>query len=114
MFNKTSYKGYKMQIAYKREEMVGVTELSRGLNSFVDKVKNHTIEKLAIMKNNKPEVIMISTAEYERIKELSDIIEYHSIADIVEERMPDGKIGKTISLDEYHTKRMTRRHKNVR
>ena len=101
-----------MQVAYKREEMAGITELSRSLNSFVDKVKNHTIEKLAIMKNNKPEVVMISTAEYERIKELSDIIEYQSIADIVDERLPDGKIGKTISLDELK-QRLRKRGRDV-
>jgi len=90
-----------MQIAYTRDEMVGITELSRSLNSFVDKVKTHTIEKLAIMKNNKPEAIIVPTLEYERMKALSDKVEYHAIANIINERIPDGEIGKTISLDEF-------------
>jgi prevent-host-death family protein len=90
-----------MQIAYARDEMVGITELSRSLNSFVDKVKTHTIEKLAIMKNNRPEAVIVSTLEYERMKALSDIIEYHAIADIIDERMPNGEISKTISLEEF-------------
>jgi len=97
-----------MQIAYTRDEMVGITELSRSLNSFVDKVKNHTIDKIAIMKNNKPEVVMIPTHEYERMKTITDRIEFHAIADIIDDRMPNGKIEETISLEDYHTKRMSR------
>ncbi len=98
-------------IAYTRDEMVGITELSRSLNGFVDKVKNLTVEKLAIMKNNKPEAVIISTNEYERIKAIADAVEYFAIADIIEERMPDGKVGKTISLEDYHTKRISRKEK---
>ena len=93
-------KGYSMQVAYTRDEMIGITELSRSLNSFVDKVKSHTIDKIAIMKNNKPEVIMIPTYEYERMKMIADSVEYHAIADIVDERIPNGIIGETISHDE--------------
>ena len=89
-----------MKIAYTRDEMVGITELSRSLNSFVDKVKSHTVEKLAIMKNNKPEAIIVPTLEYEKMKALSDMVEYHTIADIIDERMPNGIIGDTISLEE--------------
>lgn len=101
-----------MQIAYTRDEMVGITELSRSLNSFVDKVKNHTIEKLAIMKNNKPEVVIIPTLEYERMKALSDLVEYHAIADIIDERMPNGEIGETISHEEL-IEELRKRGRNV-
>lgn len=90
-----------MQVAYTQEEMVGITELSRGLNSFVEKVKNRTIEKLAIMKNNKPEVIVIPTDEYERMKQALDYQEHLEITQIVEERLaPDTKF---ISEDELLT-----------
>lgn len=90
-----------MQVAYTQEEMVGITELSRGLNSFVEKVKNRTIEKLAIMKNNKPEVIVIPTDEYERMKQALDYQEHLKITQIVEERLaPDAKF---ISEDELLT-----------
>ncbi len=45
------------------------------------------------------------------LAELSDMIEYHAIADIVDERMPDGKIGKTIPLSEL--KRRLKKEKDV-
>ena len=90
-----------MQIAYTRDEMVGITELSRSLNSFVDKVKTHTVEKLAIMKNNKPEAVIVPTLEYERMKALYDMVEHHEIADIIDQRIHNGKIGETISHEEF-------------
>jgi len=91
-----------MQVAYTQEEMVGITELSRGLNSFVEKVKNKTIEKLAIMKNNKPEAIVVPTDEYERMKQALDYQEHLEISQIVEERLtPDAKF---ISEDELITR----------
>lgn len=98
-----------MEIAYKRNEMVGITEFSRSINGFIDKVKNQTVDKLAIMKNNKPAAVIIPAEEYEQMKEICNMVEYFTIADIVDKRMPNGKIGKTISLDEYHSKRMARR-----
>ncbi len=101
-----------MQVAYTKEEMVGITELSRSLNSFVDKVKNHTMEKIAIMKNNKPEAIILPTSEYERMKRMVDMAEYHAIADIIDERMPNGEIGKTITHEEL-LERMRKRGRNV-
>ena len=101
-----------MQVAYTKEEMVGITELSRSLNSFVDKVKNHTMEKIAIMKNNKPEAIILPTSEYERMKRMADMSEYHAIADIIDERMPNGEIGKTITHEEL-LERMRKRGRNV-
>ncbi len=75
-----------MRVAYTQEEMVGITELSRSLNSFVEKVKSHAIEKLAVMKNNKPEVVVIPTAEYEKMVEAMEYLENLEIEKIVQER----------------------------
>jgi PHD/YefM family antitoxin component YafN of YafNO toxin-antitoxin module len=63
-----------MQVAYTRDEMIDITELSKSLDSVIDKLKNNTIDKIAIIKDNKPEVVIITTCEYERIKTISDKI----------------------------------------
>lgn len=63
-----------MQIKYKKGEIVDINDLSNSLNYFVNKVKNHTIKKVAITNNNKPVAVMISTLEYERIKTISDMV----------------------------------------
>lgn len=76
-------------VSYTQQEMVGVTELSKSLGGFIDKVASNAIEKLAVIKHNKPEVVILSIAEYERMKELQDFLEDMEIAKIIQERVLD-------------------------
>ncbi len=78
-------------VSYTQQEMVGVTELSKSLSGFIDKVASNAIEKLAVIKHNKPEVVILSIAEYERMKELQDYLEDMEIAKIIQERVLDKK-----------------------
>lgn len=78
-------------VSYTKQEMVGITELSKSLSGFIDKVASNTIEKLAVIKHNKPEVVILSIAEYERMKELQDYLEDMEIAKIIQERVLDKK-----------------------
>lgn len=96
-------------VAFTEKEMIGITELGRTLGSVIDSVAKNTVEKIAIFKSNKPQVVIIPFGEYQRMKELTDSIEHHSIADIIDERMPDGKTSEAISMEEYHQRRMERR-----
>lgn len=40
------------------------------MSTIVKSIKNRTIEKIGILKNNRLEVVVISTEEYTRLKEL--------------------------------------------
>ncbi len=93
-------------VTYSEKEMIGITELSRSLNNVVENISNHTIEKMAIFKNNKPKVVMLSFKEYQRMKELSDMQEYHTIADIVDERLPNGEFKGGFNFEKYHNERI--------
>jgi PHD/YefM family antitoxin component YafN of YafNO toxin-antitoxin module len=55
--------------AFTRDEMVSVTDLLKGFKTALHKLSSHEVEKIAIMKNNKPEAVIISVDEYERLKE---------------------------------------------
>lgn len=88
-------------VAYTQQEMVGVTELSKSLSAFIDKVASHTVEKLAVVRHNKPEVVILPIAEYERMKEFSDYLEDLEITQIIKERVLDAsKPIKMISEEE--------------
>lgn len=73
--------------AYTQQEMVGVTELSKSLSSYLEKVITHSVEKLAVIRHNKPEAVILPIAEYERMKALSDYMEDLEIAQIIKERV---------------------------
>lgn len=73
--------------AYTQQEMVGITELSKSLSSYLEKVITHSVEKLAVIRHNKPEAVILPIAEYERMKALSDYMENLEIAQIIKERV---------------------------
>ena len=73
-------------IAYRRDEMVSVTDLLKSLRQTLDKISHRSVEKIAVMKNNRPEAVMLSVEEYERIKELADMAERIGLAELIRER----------------------------
>jgi len=54
--------------AYKRDEMISVTDLLKGFKMTLEKLTSHQLDKVAVMKNNKPEAVIISVDEYERLQ----------------------------------------------
>ena len=45
--------------SYARDEMVSVTDIVKGFRANLEKVTGHAVEKLAIMRNNKPEAVIV-------------------------------------------------------
>lgn len=49
--------------------MVSVTDIVKGFKANLEKVTGHVVEKLAIMRNNKPEAVIVPVDEYEKMFE---------------------------------------------
>ncbi len=98
-----------MQITYAKEEMVGITELGKSLGSYLDKVISSPFNKIAVIRHNKPEAVLVPIDEYERILAMSEAYEDEQIAKIVDERVHNRKEpAKMISheeMKEYFKKR---------
>lgn len=93
-----------MKISYTTEELVPSTEFAKGFGGYISKVIHGNVEKLAVVKNNKPEAVVISIAEYERIKMLANLAEDLSIQQMVHERIDDGK-RELLDYDDYAKQR---------
>jgi len=74
-------------VTYAKDEMVGITELGKSLGNYLDKVTSHTLEKLTIIRRNKPEAVIVPIEEYERMKKSADILEDIEIAKIINKRV---------------------------
>lgn len=78
-------------IAYKRDEIVSASDMSRSfshiLNSIIDKSK----EKLAISKNNKLKAVILDIEEYERLQTAYDLLEEKEIETILSNRNDEEK-----------------------
>lgn len=96
-------------VAYTKDEMVGITELSKSLSGFVGKLKSQTLNKIAIIKNNVPEAVVVPIERYERLEEMEKLFEQIAIADIIEKRVHSGKIDERFDLEEYHQGRIRSR-----
>ena len=93
-------------VKYAENELFSVTDFSKQLSSLVKNIKNNTIEKIGILKNNRLEVVVISTEEYSRLKELEEQIELVEDAQIYESIKKRIKTPKSqyVSLDDMAKK----------
>ena len=65
-------------VAYTRDEIISVTDLARNVSATLNSLTSHEKEKVAIMKNNKIETVMISIYEYEKLKEADEYMKKNS------------------------------------
>jgi PHD/YefM family antitoxin component YafN of YafNO toxin-antitoxin module len=69
-------------VKYAQNELLSITDFTKQIGSVVGSIKEHSIEKIGILKNNKLEAVVISTDEYERLKELEEMFELAEHAQI--------------------------------
>lgn len=81
--------------SYAMEELVSSSNLVKNFSSYVSKVKNHEVEKIWILKNNKLDAVLISSQQYEMFEEM---MEHFEIYTTLQQR--DLNQTKTISLEE--------------
>jgi prevent-host-death family protein len=74
-------------VAYTKEEMVGITELTKSLGKYLDVVTSSALNKLAIVRRNKPEAVIVPIEEYERMRAATDYLEDMGIAEMLKERV---------------------------
>jgi len=73
-------------IAYTRDELVPVSELAKNLNKFLNTVRNSSIKKIAVFRNDRLEAVIMSAGEYERSYEAFELIEHTDIYRTVKAR----------------------------
>ena len=78
------------------------TEIVRNFSSILDSITKHGKEKIAVMRKNKLEAIILSVEEYERIYELQELLEHIQIYKTIEQRK-DTPLNEYIDLDQLLT-----------
>ena len=89
-------------VKYAQNELFSITDFSKQIASVVSSVEKHSLEKVGILKNNKLEVVVISTDEYERLKAYEEMIEFAEHTEIyntVEQRKAT-PLSEYLSMDE--------------
>lgn len=89
-------------VKYAKDEMVGITELGKSLGNYLDKVTSHMFSKIAIIRRNKPEAVIIPIEEYELLQSVYDRLEQKEIESILTNMSQEDKeVAKTkiVSID---------------
>jgi PHD/YefM family antitoxin component YafN of YafNO toxin-antitoxin module len=71
---------------FTKDEIVPSTKVSRNLSSLLNKLKNHQLEKIAVIRNNEMEAILIPLQEYELMQSLLEQDEYKTLYSLIKER----------------------------
>ena len=82
-------KGFKMTVKYAPDELLSITDFTKKIAGVLKGIKDQSMDKIGILKNNKLEAVVISTAEYERLKSLEELfstLEHKEIYDVVQSR----------------------------
>ncbi len=59
-------------VKYTENELYSITDFTKQISSLLKKVKNSSIEKIGVLKNNRLEAVVLSTAEYARLKQIEE------------------------------------------
>jgi prevent-host-death family protein len=86
-------------VTYSTNELISSSEFSKKFGSYLKKIKDKTVDKLAILKNNKVEAVLISKDEYERMQKASTYIESQTIINSIKDGLDDIKQNRTYPID---------------
>jgi PHD/YefM family antitoxin component YafN of YafNO toxin-antitoxin module len=85
------------------EKMIPVTQLQRQLTQRLREIRESG-EPLFILRNNEMAAVILSTEEYELLKQAEDIVEHFELAETLEKRLKGHDRSKNISWDKIKKK----------
>ena len=89
-------------VKYSENELFSITDFTKQISSLVKSIKNNTIEKIGILKNNRLEVVVLSTEEYARLKQIEEEAKNETWRYWKDEELDHfGKIARGLSRHDY-------------
>lgn len=85
-------------VTYSTNELISSSEFAKKFGTYLAQIQDNTVEKLAILKNNKVEAVIISKDEYESMKEALKEFESKKILQSIQSGLDDMKSGKTKAI----------------
>jgi hypothetical protein len=74
-------------IAFTKDELISSSNISRNFGDLLNRLKLNQLDKIAVLRNNKVEAVVLSVNEYEKLFDNYDKIEHFEIAGLVADRL---------------------------
>lgn len=81
-------------VKYELDEMMSASTFSRNMNKVSELLEK--MKRVVVLRNNKPEMVVLPIEDYEFMQSLADMVEHLEIAKMVKARRPE----KTYTLDD--------------
>jgi len=59
-------------VKYSQNELFSITDFTKQISKLLKEIKSSGLEKIGILKNNRLEVVVLSTEEYARLKQIEE------------------------------------------
>lgn len=92
------YKG-NIMVSYQSSELVSSSDIAKRFGTYLTQLREHTVEKIAVLKNNKVEAVIMSKNKYESMKEKIKTLEQEKVMLSITSGMEDVKKGRIHSID---------------
>jgi len=56
-------------VAYENDELIPSSEFAKKFGMYLAQIKDNTVDKLAVLKNNRIEAVVVSKDEYEKMQD---------------------------------------------
>lgn len=56
-------------VSYKSNELMSSTDVAKNFGAVLSKLANHEVDKICVLRNNKPEAVVLSALEYEQLRD---------------------------------------------
>ncbi|MBU1669345.1 type II toxin-antitoxin system Phd/YefM family antitoxin [bacterium] len=82
-------------VTYASNELISSSEFAKKFGSYLAQIKSNTVDKLAILKNNHVEAVLISKDDYENMKKLADLQKQSIYNEEIAKRVNEYKSNKS-------------------
>jgi PHD/YefM family antitoxin component YafN of YafNO toxin-antitoxin module len=56
-------------VSYRPNELMSSTDVAKNFGAVLSKLANHEVDKICVLRNNKPEAVVLSALEYEQLRD---------------------------------------------
>ena len=89
-------------VKYRENELFSITDFTKQISSLLKDVKSNALNKIGILKNNRLEAVVLSTAEYARLKQIEEEVKDEKWTYWNDEEIDNfGKIAIGLSRHDY-------------
>ncbi len=89
-------------VKYAENELFSITTFTKQISSLLKAIKDNSLEKIGILRNNRLEVVVLSTQEYSRLKKIEQESEENQWSYWKDEELDNfGKIAIGLSRHDY-------------